>query len=232
MIEVRPFADLGGANHGWLDAKHHFSFGGYHDPARMSWGNLRVWNDDTIAPKTGFPPHPHRDMEIITYVREGAITHEDSLGNKGRTEAGDVQVMSAGSGVRHSEYNLEDITTKIFQIWIVPTKNGDAPSWGARPFPKGDRTGHFVTLASGYENDNDALPIRTDARIVAATLKAGESAEYPIGKDRKAYLVPATGVIKIDNVQVNARDGAAIHDVDVIRVTAMEDSEIVMVDAA
>ncbi|NML12310.1 pirin family protein [Sphingobium sp. AR-3-1] len=232
MIEVRPFADLGGANHGWLDAKHHFSFGGYHDPARMSWGNLRVWNDDTIAPKTGFPPHPHRDMEIITYVREGAITHEDSLGNKGRTEAGDVQVMSAGSGVRHSEYNLEDVTTKIFQIWIVPTKNGDAPSWGARPFPKGDRTGHFVTLASGYEKDNDALPIRTDARIVAATLRAGESAEYPIGKDRKAYLVPATGAIRIDDVQVNARDGAAITDVDVIRVTAVEDSEIVMVDAA
>jgi len=232
MIEVRPFADLGGANHGWLDAKHHFSFGGYHDPARMSWGNLRVWNDDTIAPKTGFPPHPHRDMEIITYVREGAITHEDSLGNKGRTEAGDVQVMSAGSGVRHSEYNLEDVTTKIFQIWIVPTKNGDAPSWGARPFPKGDRTGHFVTLASGYENDNDALPIRTDARIVAATLRAGESAEYPIGKDRKAYLVPATGVIKIDDVQVNARDGAAIQNVDVIRVIAVEESEIVMVDAA
>jgi len=232
MIEVRPFAALGGANHGWLDAKHHFSFGGYHDPARMSWGNLRVWNDDTIAPHTGFPPHPHRDMEIITYVREGAITHEDSLGNKGRTEAGDVQVMSAGSGVRHSEYNLEDVTTKIFQIWIVPTRNGDAPSWGARPFPKGDRAGHFITLASGYENDNEALPIRTDARIVAATLKAGESAEYPIGKDRKAYLVPATGAIRIDGVQVNARDGAAIKDVDVIHVTAVEDSEIVMVDAA
>ncbi|NYI21962.1 pirin family protein [Sphingobium indicum] len=232
MIEVRPFAQLGGANHGWLDAKHHFSFGGYHDPARMNWGNLRVWNDDTIAPHTGFPPHPHRDMEIITYVREGAITHEDSLGNKGRTEAGDVQVMSAGSGVRHSEYNLEDVTTKIFQIWIVPTRNGDAPSWGARPFPKGDRAGHFVTLASGYENDNEALPIRTDARIVAATLKAGESAEYPIGKDRKAYLVPATGAIRIDDVQVNARDGAAIQDIDVIRVIAIEDSEIVMVDAA
>ncbi|MDX3909629.1 MAG: pirin family protein [Sphingobium sp.] len=232
MIEVRPFADLGGANHGWLDAKHHFSFGGYHDPARMNWGNLRVWNDDTIAPKTGFPPHPHRDMEIITYVREGAITHEDSLGNKGRTEAGDVQVMSAGSGVRHSEYNLEDVTTKIFQIWIVPTKNGDAPSWGARPFPTGDRTGQFVTLASGYENDNDALTIRTDARIVAATLRAGESAEYPIGRERKAYLVPATGAIRIDDVRVNARDGAAIKDVDVIRVTAVEDSEIVMVDAA
>ncbi|WP_340265897.1 pirin family protein [Sphingobium mellinum] len=232
MIELRPFAGLGAANHGWLDAKHHFSFGGYHDPSRMSWGSLRVWNDDSIAPHTGFPPHPHRDMEIITYVREGAITHEDSLGNKGRTEAGDVQVMSAGTGVRHSEYNLEDATTKIFQIWIVPTRSGEAPSWGAKPFPKGDRSGRFVTLASGYENDNEALPIRTDARVVAATLKAGESAEYAIGKDRKAYMVPATGAIRIDDLRVGARDGVAIADVDVIRVTAIEDSEIVLVDAA
>lgn len=232
MIELRPFDSLGGANHGWLNAKHHFSFAEYHDPARVHWGNLRVWNDDTIAPQTGFPPHPHRDMEIITYVREGAITHEDSLGNKGRTEAGDVQVMSAGTGVRHSEYNLEDVTTKIFQIWIVPTRNGEAPSWGAKPFPKGERSGHFVTLASGYENDNDALPIRTDARVVGATLKAGETAEYPLGRDRKAYLVPATGAVKIDEVQVNARDGVAISDLDVVRITAIEDSEIVLVDAA
>lgn len=171
-------------------------------------------------------------MEIITYVREGAITHEDSLGNKGRTEAGDVQVMSAGSGVRHSEYNLEDVTTKIFQIWIVPTRNGDAPSWDARPFPKGDRAGHFVTLASGYDNDHEALPIRAEARVVAATLKAGESAEYPLGKDRKAYIVPATGAIMIGKARINARDGAAIQHVDVIHVLAVEDSEIVMVDAA
>ncbi|MCW6533628.1 pirin family protein [Sphingomonas lycopersici] len=232
MIELRPFDGLGGANHGWLDAKHHFSFAGYHDPARMHWGNLRVWNDDTIAPKTGFPPHPHRDMEIITYVREGAITHEDSLGNKGRTEAGDVQVMSAGTGIRHSEYNLEDVTTRIFQIWIIPTRDGEPPRWGAKPFPKGERAGQFVTLASGYDGDGDALPIRTDARVVGATLKAGESADYPLGKERKAYLVPATGAIRIDDVQVNARDGAAISDVEVIRVTAIEDSEIVLVDAA
>jgi redox-sensitive bicupin YhaK (pirin superfamily) len=140
--------------------------------------------------------------------------------------------MSAGTGIRHSEYNLEDTATKIFQIWIIPTRQGEAPSWGARPFPKGDRAGHFVTLASGYDNDNDALAIRTDARIVAASLKAGESAEYPIGRDRKAYLVPATGAIQIDDVRVNARDGAAISDIDVIRVTAIEDSEIVLVDAA
>jgi len=232
MIELRPFDSLGGANHGWLDAKHHFSFAGYHDPARTSWGNLHVWNDDTIQPQTGFPPHPHRDMEIITYVREGAITHQDNLGNKGRTEAGDVQVMSAGTGIRHSEYNLEDVTTKIFQIWIVPTRSGEAPQWGAKPFPKGERSGRFVTLASGYENDNDALPIRTDARVVGATLRAGETAEYPLGKDRKAYLVPASGAVQIDNLRVNARDGAAISDMDILRVTAIEDSEIVLVDAA
>ncbi|MGN6595660.1 pirin family protein [Sphingopyxis terrae] len=232
MIELRPFDSLGAANHGWLDAKHHFSFGGYHDPKRTSWGNLRVWNDDTIAPQTGFPPHPHRDMEIITYVREGAITHQDDLGNKGRTEAGDVQVMSAGTGIRHSEYNLENVTTKIFQIWIVPTRDGEAPQWGAKPFPKGERSGKFVILASGYDNDNDALPIRTDARVVGATLRAGETAEYPLGKDRRAYLVPATGAIRIDDVRVNVRDGAAISDLDVIRITAIEDSEIVIVDAA
>src|SRR6267142_3868513 len=123
MIERRTFESLGGANHGWLDAKHHFSFAEYYDPKRMGWGALRVWNDDTIAADTGFPAHPHADMEIITYVREGAITHQDNQGNKGRTEAGDVQVMSAGSGIRHSEYNLESSKTKIFQIWIEPTTN-------------------------------------------------------------------------------------------------------------
>ena len=128
MIELRPFSSLGGANHGWLDAKHHFSFANYYDPARTSWGNLRVWNDDTIAPQTGFPPHPHRDMEIITYVREGAITHQDNLGNAGRTEAGDVQVMSAGTGIAHAEYNLEPETTTWFQIWIEPRSGGGRPS--------------------------------------------------------------------------------------------------------
>ena len=163
----------------------------------MGWGSLRVWNDDTIAPNTGFPPHPHADMEIITYVRDGAITHQDSLGNKGRTEAGDVQVMSAGTGIRHSEYNLEPGTTRIFQIWILPTSRGKAPSWGAKPFPKGDRSGRFVTLASGDPSDSDALPIRTDARVLGATLKAGETAEYPLGTGRYGYLVPAKASVEV-----------------------------------
>jgi redox-sensitive bicupin YhaK (pirin superfamily) len=232
MIERRPFTQLGGANHGWLDAKHHFSFAGYYDPAKMGWGAIRVWNDDTIAPGTGFPPHPHSDMEIITYVREGAITHQDSLGNAGRTEAGDVQVMSAGSGVRHSEYNREAETTRIFQIWIEPDSRGEAPSWGAKPFPKGDRSGHFVTLASGFADDADALPIRTNARVLGATLKAGETAEYPIGAGRHGYLVSAKGTVEVNGVKLDARDGAAIADEAVLRVTATDDAEIVLVDAA
>ncbi len=232
MIDVRPYESLGGANHDWLDTKHHFSFADYHDPARMGWGSLRVWNDDEIAPTSGFPLHPHANMEIITYVREGAITHQDSLGNKGRTEAGDVQVMSAGSGIRHAEYNLEPKATKIFQIWILPNERGGAPSWGARPFPKSDRAGRFVTLASGLSADAEALPIRSDARVLGATLKAGQTAEYALDPARRAYLVPATGRVSVNGVALAARDGAAIANERKLSVTAIEDAEIVLVDAA
>lgn len=232
MIDRKPFDKLGGADHGWLKAKHHFSFASYYDPSNMNWGALRVWNDDEIAPNTGFPPHPHSDMEIITYVRDGAITHQDNLGNKGRTVAGDVQVMSAGSGIRHAEYNLEPETTRIFQIWIEPKSFGGAPSWGSKPFPKGDRSGKFVTLASGFADDADALPIRTDARVLGATLKAGETTTYALGKARSGYLVPAAGVVEVNGVRLNARDGAGIKDEDVIIVTALEDAELVLVDAA
>ncbi|MBB5049641.1 hypothetical protein HNR60_004422 [Rhodopseudomonas rhenobacensis] len=232
MIELRPFTKLGGADHGWLNAKHHFSFANYYDPENMGHGALRVWNDDEIAPNTGFPAHPHKDMEIITYVRDGAITHQDSLGNKGRTEAGDVQVMSAGSGVRHSEYNLEPETTRIFQIWIEPVGKGGQPTWGAKPFPKADRSGKLVTIASGFASDTGALPIRADARVLATTLKAGESAEYQPDKARHLYLVPAAGSVEVNGVKVNARDGAAIHDEAKLTITALEDSELVLVDAA
>ena len=232
MIERRPFKDLGGANHGWLKARHHFSFADYHSPDRVHWGALRVWNDDEIAPNSGFPPHPHADMEIVTYIREGAITHRDSMGNEGRTQAGDVQVMSAASGIRHAEYNLEPQTTKLFQIWILPTRKGGQPAWGTKPFPKSDRSGRFVTLASGFANDNDALPIRADARVLGATLKAGETAEYTIGAKRYGYLVPSVGAVEVNGVRIDARDGAAITEEEVIRVTALEDSELVLVDAA
>ena len=232
MIERRPFEALGGANHGWLDAKHHFSFANYYDPANMGWGALRVWNDDAISAGTGFPPHPHADMEIITYVREGAITHQDSLGNRGRTEAGDVQVMTAGSGVRHAEYNLEQDTTRLFQIWIETGEPGASPSWGANPFPKGDRAGRFVALASGFAEDAEALPIRTKARVLGATLKAGEVADYALGGDRRAYLVPSSGSVEVNGVRLNARDGAAIAYEDNLKVTALDDAEVVLVDVA
>jgi redox-sensitive bicupin YhaK (pirin superfamily) len=233
MIELRPFDTLGAANHGWLDARHHFSFASYHDPARTHWGSLRVWNDDTIEAGKGFDPHPHEDMEIITYVRKGAITHEDSLGNVGRTEAGDVQVMSAGSGIRHSEYNREDEETTLFQIWIIPDESGGDPDWGARPFPKADRAGDFVPLASGIDEDGDALPIRTNARVLGATMKAGESLTYtPSNADRHLYLVPSAGSVKVENVEAKARDGVAITDLAEVTITALEDSELVLVDAA
>ena len=231
MIERRPFDKLGHADHGWLNARHHFSFANWYDPSRMGWGALRVWNDDEIGPKSGFPAHPHADMEIITYVRQGAISHQDSLGNQGRTEAGDVQVMSAGSGIRHAEYNLEDETTTLFQIWIQPRTRGGQPSWGAKPFPRGDRAGKFVTLASGFSGDEGALPIRAEARVAGATLKAGETAEWPLAPGRHAYLVSAAGEVEVGDVRLSPRDGAAIKDEPVLRVRALTDAEIVLVDS-
>jgi hypothetical protein len=231
MIERRSFAELGGADHGWLKARHHFSFSSYHDPKRMGWGALRVWNDDEIAPNSGFPPHPHEDMEIITYIREGAITHKDSLGNTGRTEAGDVQVMSAGSGVRHAEYNLEPGRTRLFQIWIEPKTHGGAPSWGAKPFPKADRSGRFVTLASGRPDDEGALAIRADARVLGATVKAGETLTYEMDPGRHVYLVPSTGAVEVNGVHIRPRDGAAATAESQLRIKALEDSELVLVDS-
>jgi hypothetical protein len=159
MIEHRPFNQLASADHGWLKARHHFSFGEFADPTRMGWGTLRVRNDDEIAANTGFPAHPHANMEIITYVREGAITHKDSLGNEGRTEAGDVQVMSARSGIRHAEYNLEPGPTRIFQIWIVPTRRGGSPAWGSQPFPKGDRSDALSPWRVALMRTVDALSL-------------------------------------------------------------------------
>jgi hypothetical protein len=231
MIDVRPFSTLGHANPGWLDARHHFSFADYHDPARMGWGAIRVWNDDEIAARSGFPPHPHRDMEIVTYVRRGAITHQDSLGNKGRTGAGDVQVMSAGTGVRHAEYNLEDEATTLFQIWIQTDKPGAAPAWGAKQFPKGARAGSFVTLASGFEADGEALKINAAARVQGATLGAGETAALGLDPARHVYLVAVNGPIEVNGVRAEARDGVAITGEEKVEIRAIEATEVVLVDA-
>jgi quercetin 2,3-dioxygenase len=231
MIDIRPFASLGRAQHGWLDAVHHFSFAAYHDPTRMGWGRIRVWNDDTIAARNGFPPHPHSDMEIVTFVRGGAITHRDSLGNEGRTAAGDVQVMSAGTGITHSEFNLEDETTTLFQIWILPDRSGEAPSWGQRAFPRGDRAGRWEVMASGEPERDQALPIRADARVLAASIPAGRSITYRPSEGRHQYLVAPVGRIRVNGSEAQARDGIAVSDETEIVVEAIDDAEVVMVDA-
>lgn len=231
MIDIRPHDSLAHRDHGWLDTRYHFSFSDYRDRDRMGWGKLRVWNDDRIAPKSGFPPHPHSDMEIITFVRSGAITHKDSMGNTGRTGAGDVQVMSAGSGVTHAEYNLEDEDTTLFQIWIVPDRAGDPPSWGMRAFPRGDRAGKWVVLASGEPDGDDALPIRSDARVLAAKLSAGDTITYEASPWRHLYLVSAEGRIRVNGQQAGARDGVAMTAIEAVTVEALDDAELVMVDS-
>jgi quercetin 2,3-dioxygenase len=227
VIERRPFESLAGQAWDWLKAKHHFRFG----DAEGGWGALVMWNDDEIAPGGGFPPHAHANMEIVTYVRRGAISHRDSLGNSGRTAAGDVQVMSAGAGIRHAEYNLEAEATQIFQIWIRPTVDGGPPAWGAKPFPQQDRAGQLVVLASGYESDTDALPLRAEARVVCATLGPNQTVEYEVGERRYVYLAPASGRVLVNGVEIGARDGAAIKDVRRLVITAVENSDVVLVDA-
>ena len=229
MIDIRPFASLGHADHGWLDARHHFSFANYYDPARMGWGRIRVWNDDKIAARSGFPPHPHRDMEIVTYVRTGAITHQDSMGNKGRTAAGDVQVMSAGTGVQHSEFNLEDEDTTLFQIWIETDRPDAPPSWGAMPFPKAERDGSFQLLASG-DPDDGALTINADARVLGATLEKGHDIAIDADPKRHLYLVPS-GPVRVNGQAAAARDGIAITGEPRIEIEADGDVELVLVDS-
>ena len=231
MIQVRPFGSLGRFRNEWLNARHHFSFGHYHDPQRMGFGRLRVWNDDEVAAGTGFDPHPHRDMEIVTYIREGAITHRDNLGNEGRTIAGDVQVMHAGTGIVHAEYNREPAPTRLFQIWIEPDRRGFAPGWQTRQFP---REGGLAVLASGRAQDDGtgALPLHADAAVLAGTLHAGETARLRIGAGRRAYLVPATGSVTVNGTRAATRDGVAISEEDDLTIVAQEDSEIVMVDVA
>ncbi len=232
MIDVKKFEDLGKFRNEWLNARHHFSFGGYHDRDRMGVGGLRVWNDDEIAPGTGFDPHPHKEMEIITYVRAGAITHRDSLGNEGRTEAGDVQVMHAGTGIVHAELNQEDVPTRLFQIWIMPDKHGAKPGWGMRHFPKSD-DGALTPLADGRPDaDGSALPLNADAAVLAGTVRRGQTVRQSLGEGRIAYLVPATGKVTVNGTEIGTRDGATISGEPELVITATEDAELVLVDVA
>jgi quercetin 2,3-dioxygenase len=230
MLEHRPFERLGRFDNDWLAARYHFNFSGYRERDRDGWGSLLVWNDDRIRAMTGFPRHPHRDMEIITYIRKGAITHLDHLGNQGRTEAGDVQVMSAGKGIFHEEHNREAGDTELFQIWIWPNERGVQPRWDQRQFPKAERAGQLVPLASGQPQHSSALKIFQDATIFGATLKAGQRVTHELGANRYAYLVPAIGKLNVNGTIAKARDGIALKDATRIDIEALEDSELLLAD--
>lgn len=226
MITHHAYENLGGANHGWLDAKHHFSFANYYDPAKLSHGELMVINDDRIAAQTGFGAHPHRDMEIITYVRHGAITHQDDKGNKGRTTAGNVQVMSAGTGIFHSEYNLEDEETNIYQIWIMPKEKGVTPRWDTAEFPKNPANDALSLLVSG--DGNAPLQIHQDARIYAGTLLQGTMLTHHI--QGIAYLLISEGTATVDGLSGKKGDGFAISDQASITVETNTNAEILIIE--
>lgn len=231
MLTHRRWKSLDGAARGWLRAKHHFVVSTDGNHAHAALGPLIVWNDDEIAVGSGFPLHGHRDMEIITYVRQGLLGHRDTLGSEGTIHAGDVQVMSAGTGIRHAEFNKGEVPLKLYQIWLLPREGGGEPAWDTRPFPRSDRSGRFVTLASGFARDEGALPIRADARVLGAMLKAGESVRHDLGPARRAYLVVASGRIEVNGEPVGPLDGVAITQVGAAQISALEDSELVMVDA-
>ncbi|QCE35138.1 pirin family protein [Acetobacteraceae bacterium] len=232
MIELRPYMHLGQEDYGWLQTRYHFSFANYFNPARMGWGKLRVWNDDIIASKAGFPPHAHQDMEIITFVRQGAISHQDSQGHKGKTIAGNVQVMTAGSGIRHSEYNLENEETRIFQIWIETNRKSLPPSWNQKEFPKARREGKFDVLASNLESDKTALKINSDAKVLGMAFHQGQKEEYHFENDRLGYLVVSAGKIDLNGFLLKKGDGAAIEDEKILSLKALEESEVLLVDTA
>lgn len=231
MIKVYPYESLGHANHGWLDARHHFSFARYWNPDRVEFGALRVINDDRVAAGAGFGTHPHDNMEIITYVRQGAITHKDSLGNVGRTGAGDVQVMSAGTGVAHSEYNLENEDTRLYQIWIEPNAQNIQPRWEAREFPKTPiEAGTLPVLASGRAEDvaRGALFIQQDAAILGGRLKAGAEITQPI--KHQAYILASEGRFTVNGKQLQKGDGAEITAENTLTIKAETDAEILVID--
>ena len=232
MLKVRPSRTLDGGDFGWLKARHHFAVGPEGNQANGPLGALVVWNDDEIAPGTGFGLHGHANMEIVTYVREGTVTHRDSTGNVGRTAAGDVQVMSAGTGIRHSEHNLGEERLKLFQIWLRPRRNGGEPRWETRRFPKADRANELVVLASGWPRDGEALPIRADARVLGATLLAGARLEHELGALRHAYLAPARGIVEVNGRRLAVGDGIAATDERRLTILAAEDSELVLVVTA
>jgi redox-sensitive bicupin YhaK (pirin superfamily) len=232
MLQLRARDTLGGGTRDWLKAKYHFAVDSDGNPAHGRLGNLIIWNDDEIAPHSGFPQHGHRDIEIVTYVWEGVLRHEDNAGGHGEIHAGNVQAISAGHGIRHSEYNAGAEPLRLFQIWLLPRRGGADPRWATKRFPEAERTGRLVPLASGFAEDRDALQIDADARVLGATLKTGQHIVYPMPPMRYGYLVPARGSVTVNGQHVAERDGVAIAGEREISITAIETAEIILVDVA
>ena len=231
MLAHRRWESLDRADFGWLRAKHHFQVDASGNSAHQALGSLIVWNDDEIAVGGGFPLHGHRDTEIITYVRQGVLGHRDTLGSEGTIHAGDIQVMSAGTGIRHAEFNKGEVPLRLYQIWLLPRQTGGEPRWDTKPFPMSDRSGRFAVLASGFADDREALPIRANARLLGARLQAGASIRQELGPSRSAYLVVASGRIEVDGEPMGPLDGVAITNAATAEIAALEDSELVMVEA-
>lgn len=234
MIKHYPFQQLGKAKHGWLNSHHHFSFAQYYNPRRMGFGCLRVINDDWIAPGYGFPEHPHKNMEIITFVRTGAIAHEDSRGNKGVTSAGEVQVMSAGKGIWHSEFNNGKQPTTLFQIWIEPNMQNVAPRWDSMTFPEKVNNSHLPLLVSGFAEDRQhALFIQQKARIYAGKLAKGREITHEL--THQAYVVVSQGAFTLvsgkQSVDMQKGDGAEITQQKLLTIKAHQNGEIIIIDA-
>ncbi|KGJ90990.1 pirin family protein [Colwellia psychrerythraea] len=240
MIKHYPYKSLGNANHGWLKSKHHFSFAHYYNPTRMGFGKLRVVNDDWVEPGTGFPSHPHKNMEIISFIRSGAISHQDSTGNKGITRAGEVQVMSAGTGIVHSEYNRTKEPLTFYQIWIETNKQNLVPRWESKMF-RTNPSSELTLLASGYDEDKDkALFINQEARIYGGKLAKGSIIEHEI--KHQAYILASNGMFKVEDgsvstngnnsesVTMNKGDAMEVTQSNSITLRASTDCEIIIID--
>jgi len=233
VITVRRAGDRGHANHGWLDSHHTFSFAGYYDPAHMGFRALRVINEDRVAPGTGFGPHGHRDMEIVTYVLSGAIEHRDSLGTVGTLRAGEMQRMTAGTGVMHSEMNRTDEPLHFLQIWILPERRGLPPSYEQRAFPEEERRGRFRLVVSPT-GEAGSMRIHQDVKLHATLLGPGERATYELPAGRHAWVQIARGAAKLDGALLQAGDGASLSAAEATRLVleASEETEALLFDLA
>ncbi len=232
MLQLRRSEERGLADHGWLQSRHSFSFAGYHDPRHMGWGNLRVINEDRIAPGTGFGTHGHRDMEIISYVLSGSLAHKDTLGNVKAIPPGDVQRMSAGTGVQHSEFNhAPNDTTHFLQIWIEPHTLGIAPGYEQKTFPEADKRGRLRLVASSDGADG-SVRMHADAALHAGLFDAGESAELALDAARKAYVHLVRGTLTVNGQTLHAGDALRVQGETRLTLTDGLDAEVLVFDLA